>query len=98
MINRKYEDAIFECAGQQPDNPFSWIAANGLSRDILMKNYYMNEMANCVKRSDKVFDYLKGIFYTHSIGKVELKRELSSELVKKHPVSGRLSLILFLMY
>ncbi len=95
MINREYENALLECAEQQPDNPFNWITARNMSRDVLMQNYYMNEMANCIRRNDKVFDYLKGIFYTHSLGKVELNKTLVNEMVANHPILGRLNLLVF---
>ena len=55
-----------------------------------MKNYYLNQMVDCIHRTDSVVSYSKGVFYTYRSGKYGVARTLHKEMVEKHPVKGRL--------
>ena len=92
---REYETSISQWAQEDPNNVHSWITANEVSKDLLMKSYYLRQMAECVRRNGNVTSYLKGIFHTHKIGRKDLNRELTDEMIEEHPVSGRLIKIIF---
>ena len=92
---REYETSISQWAQEDPNNVHSWTTANEVSKDLLMKSYYLRQMAECIRRNGNVTSYLKGIFHTHKIGRKDLNRELTDEMIEEHPVSGRLIKIIF---
>ena len=87
---RKYESELALLARQDPEDVFSWTTAREMSTDPLMKNYYLQQMMKCIRRNGGVNHYLKGIFYTHDVGKKDLNKRLSDEMIEKHPILGRL--------
>ena len=86
---REYEQQLSQLVEKDTSDVFSWTALREMSRDVLMKNYYLQQMMECIRRNGDVMSYLKGITYTHNIEEPDLNRELADEMIKRHPISGR---------
>jgi hypothetical protein len=89
-----HEDHLLKMSEKDRDNEFNWAACRNLSNEPLMKNYYLNKMVECIRRKGSVFSYSKGIYYTAKINKTVLKEELKEEMVERHPIAGRMFMLI----
>jgi len=92
---RVYESRLAELAREHPDNVFSWTVARDMSKDELMKHYFLEQMAECIRKNRDIMSYLKGIMYTHDKGKYALREKLINEMTTKHSILGRLAKLMF---
>ena len=87
--DQEHEHYLLQITKRKPNKVFEFAASYEASRDPLMKGYYLQQMMDSIKQNKRIKSYLDGIYYTHKIGRVDLNRILSSEMIKKHPIVGR---------
>ena len=90
------ESRLAQMVEKDKDNVIGWITGREISKDPLMKNYYLTQMVKCIRRNENFNSYAQGIFYTSDIGKKHLQQELMEEMLKKYPIRG-LSIKLLMM-
>ena len=83
------DESLLQFVNEGPNNVMSWVTAALMTKENSMKTYYLEKMVKCIRREKGVFDYLKGIYYTHKIGRKDLNRELADEMIREHPIAGR---------
>jgi hypothetical protein len=89
LVERTHEDNLLKFAEEDAKDVFSWYTSWQLSKDPLMKDYYLRRMKECIRKNGGVMSYLKGIHSAYNMGKADLNRELADEMIRKYPVSGR---------
>ena len=83
------EANTYKFVHENPDDVFAWKVGCLLSKNSMLKNYYVEQMKECVRRTGGVMNYLKAIVSTHDVGCKEENREMAKEMLEKYPVSGR---------
>ncbi len=97
LLGKDYENYVLEIAEKNKDNIFIWATAREMSRDVFMKNYHLQQMIECIRRNGKAGSYSAGIWCLFE-ERPDIVRALTDEMVKKHPISGRLYKLIFCLY
>lgn len=68
-----------------------YVAAHKMSDDQFMKSYYASKAVSLVRENPGMMNYSKCILFCKDIGRHETAKALFEEMVKKHPLLGRIN-------
>ncbi len=81
----EYESAIM---GEGCDRVSACIACHAMSRNALLKNWYIGRMRQLLRENANLVSYTGGIGYAKCIGRPDLVKEFREELCNQYPVVG----------